>query len=184
MRLGEGVERGVHRVVVGAREVDDRQPRRGADDAARLGRVRRAVEAEQDFRAAIGLDAGDGDGIGDLGAGDDDDRETAAVDRPHGRPRQVCRPRFLAHRHAVRHLEVVAVERRRLVAAEEDARHRDVARRREGLGARGALDRCARSSSGRRTGWRSCRRRRRASRPSRRTRCGCARWRSVRERRG
>ena len=141
VRLGEGIERGVHRVVVGAVELNDGQARGVADEARRLHRVDFAVEAEQHLGPAVGLDTGDGDRLLDLPTGDDDDAQPAAVDRPHRRARQVRRARLLAHGHAVRHLEVVAVERRALVGAEEDARHRDVARRREGLGARSAFDR-------------------------------------------
>ena len=142
--LGPTVERRVHRVMIGTVEGDERDPRlRLHRVECRLGCTQRTGvrETEQHLRAAIGLHLGDCQRLVGLVAGDDEHRQPAAVDRTHGWTRQIGRSRLLAHRHAVRHFEVMTVVGGALVGAEEDAGLGDVARRRKGLGHRLALDR-------------------------------------------
>ena len=131
------MERRLHRGGFGAVETNDRQPVVGP---FRLGAGLRDRDiglpgkAEQYARAAGDLDVGDLQRLLPAVARRDQHGEPRPVHRSHRRARQIGRARFLAHRHAVRDLEIMAVIGGGLVATEEDAGRRDVGRRREGLG--------------------------------------------------
>ena len=136
-RLGIGRQRRLDHRGFGAVDADDGE--RIADPVGlgprlRDGNIGLARQAEQHGGPAGDLDPRDVERVLPVVPRRDEHGQAGAVNRTHGRSREVGRALLLAHGHAMRDLEIVAVVGCSFVAAEEHAGGGDVVGHGEGLG--------------------------------------------------
>ena len=107
---GETGEHCIHRDMIVAGEMRNGDAAGITQLGSRIFSRRLGVKTDQHFGAAIGLHLRQRNRVVDLAAGADQHAQPAAIDRSHRRPRDIGGARFLPHRHAVRHFEIMAAE--------------------------------------------------------------------------